>query len=55
MFVNVCLLITDQNRIIVTIQPTENYLQSISGSGNDVLFTESQKQTVLQDVGIFVY
>lgn len=49
-----CLLITDRNRIIVTMQPTDSYLQSISGSGNDVLFTESQIESVRQDVRIII-
>eukprot|EP00105_Crassostrea_gigas_P045902 XP_019930050.1 PREDICTED: uncharacterized protein LOC105346195 isoform X2 [Crassostrea gigas] len=40
----------DRNRIIVTMQPTDSYLQSISGSGNDVLFTESQIESVRQDI-----
>ncbi|XP_062567506.1 uncharacterized protein LOC134229736 [Saccostrea cucullata] len=40
----------DRNRIIVTMQPTESYLKTISQTGNNLTFSDSQITKVRQDV-----
>jgi hypothetical protein len=42
--------LADRNRIVVTMRPTDSYIKSISRTGNDITFSESQINKVFEDV-----